>query len=195
MKSLRCVALTVTVLLASYSQSAMSSSPQQVTVLQGKRWVLLDIIDTVTDLYVETFVDGYKRPTLTFEADGFSIHDGCNAFGGSYTATATTLTIGEYGGADKGCSKEASARAKAYLNAFEGVSSYRLKDENIRSQNYKGQITTHRSENEHLELLDAEGRTTLAFTEANDRYRVTLQLKADTEVNLDDRANALGNTA
>ena len=188
MKTLRCVVLTVTVLLASCFQSAMSSSPQQATVLQGKKWVLLTIINTATDLEVESFVNGYKRPTLTFEADRFFGHDGCNAFGGSYTATATTLTIGEHSGIDESCSENVSARAKAYLDALEGVASYRTEDEFVEWQNFKGQITTHRSENEHLEVQDAEGRTTLVFTQANDRYRVTLQLKANAKVDLDERS-------
>lgn len=188
MKALRCFALTVAALLAVQSQSVESASPQQAANLQGKKWVLLRFTDSVTDLLTESFVRGHKRPTLTFEANRFFGHDGCNAFGGSYTATATTLNIGEHDVTDKGCNKQASARAKAYLNALERVASYRVKDEFIELRNVKGQTTTYRSKNEHLELQDARGRSILVFTEANDHYRMTLQLKAATKVYLDERS-------
>ncbi len=163
---LRYLTLTIAALLVSCNPSAVPTRPA--ADLQEKKWILLYIDEYLSPMVPgeESFTDGFKNLTLSFEQEQFGGYDGCNAFGGSYTVTATKLELGEIGGTTRGCDTEILAQAEAYL------------DELLR-------VTAYRTEGDRLELQDSDGRTTLTFTEADARYEVTLKLKADAKVELD----------
>lgn len=140
MSQLRYIMLAIAVLLAGCFQPDGSSS--QAMNIQEKKWVPLVVNGVPTVPGIEGFADGLKNLTLTFQKDRIFGYDGCNVFGGTYTATATTLAVGEVGGTTRGCRAEILVQAEAYLNALE-------------------QVVTYRVDGDHLGLQDEEGRTIL----------------------------------
>lgn len=97
MRTLRCIALTLVILLASCSQANESPPFPQATELQEKKWVLL-VVDGMSRLPgTANPMNGFTNLTSTLEPDRFYGYDGCNMFVGRYTATATTLDIGKPG--------------------------------------------------------------------------------------------------
>lgn len=165
MKPLRYIALALATLLVS-----CQLEPALPTVnLQG-RWVLVHIGDYFSPMVPgETFSGGSKHLVLTFQDETFTGYDGCNAFGGSYAATATALSFSEIGGTTRGCGAAVLSQAKAYFGAL-------------------GRVTSYHTQPGQLMLQDSEGRTVLEFLEADANYEVTLQFKSGAEVDLNERS-------
>lgn len=137
--------------------------------LLDRKWVLLRLGENVPFPGEVWEFDGFRNLSLTFSGQELAGYDGCNAFGGRYEATATALNIGQLAGSLRGCRPAVQRQAEAYTDALAGVATYQIKRDS-------------------LELQNAEGETTLWFTEADASYRLTLDLEADAPVNLDERS-------
>ena len=164
MNALCCLTLALATLLVS---CVPSTNPTSLDAnLQGKKWVLLYLIDYSPVPGKENVVDGFRNLTLTFRDNQFAGYDGCNVFEGSYTATVTALSFSELGGTTRGCNAELQSQAEAYFGALE-------------------QVATYRTEDDQLHLQNDKGREVLGFSEANATYEMNLQFKSDTNVALD----------
>ncbi|GEM_PF-1996827 len=75
-----------------------------------------------------------ERPaTLTFEADQVNGFSGCNNFGGSYQATADTLTFGPLRTTLAACTDEVLTRQEqAIFTALTGAAPYRIEGDRLR---------------------------------------------------------------
>ena len=98
-----------------------TSDPSSV---EGVPWVLVSGVD----------VDGWEAsaPSISFGEDGTaSGSSGCNQWGGSYTFDGDTLELGEIAMTSMGCPPPADEVERAYMDALEQASRWRLEDEEL----------------------------------------------------------------
>ena len=164
----------VTLFLTACAQPAPSAVSGASGNLQDRDWVLLRIEERALTLNSlvpgePNPVNGFRNLTLVLRNGTFVGYDGCNAFGGDYTATTTFLTFTGLNSSTRGCDGQVLTQADAYVKALLRVAKYQL-------------------EGDALTLRDVDGKALLWFTEADADYRLTLDLAADRPVNLSSRS-------
>lgn len=162
-------ALIVGLALASCSKPVPEPVTDPLPELLDRKWVLLRLGENVTFPGEVWEFDGFRNLSLTFSGQELSGYDGCNAFGGDYTATSTELDIVIGGSTSRGCEAPVLEQGAEYTRALTNVASFRISGD-------------------ALELRNEEGETTLWFTEADASYKLTLNLEADAPVSLDERS-------
>jgi heat shock protein HslJ len=114
-------ALFLVVLLTGCNQPDDSTGPSQYPAdMSGTEWVL-DVLNGQPPIKDSVL-------TLNFDSRHFEGFAGCNWYGGSYTATATTLGFSEIGGTAQKCSLPVGImqQEEAYLNGLRQVATYRV---------------------------------------------------------------------
>ena len=108
--------------------------------LSGTRWSLVSIGGSP--------VLASESTSMQFEKGRLSGSDGCNRYTTSYTASATSLTIGtNIAGTRMACKPDVMEEAKTFIEIL-------------------GRTTGYRRDGERMLLLDSSGRPTAAFRKA-----------------------------
>ena len=118
--------------------------PAQGNTLQGTEWVLVS-------LNGNALIEG-KEITLRFGEGSLEGSGGCNAYGGSYTASEDSLSLSDVYRTEMACMepKGIMAQEQAYFQALNAAASYRV-------------------DGDRMELYDEAGARILAFVAAGGR--------------------------
>jgi len=148
--------------------SQPTAEPDQ--TLLDKKWVALRVGDESTFPGDIRDADGFRNLSLSFALDGkLNGYDGCNAFGGDYTASLTALNIGVGESTTRGCEAGILEQGERYTSALTEAVAYRIVEDDLEFQN-------------------SAGETILWFTKADASYELTLDLRSDMPVTLGEQS-------
>lgn len=161
--------LSLTGLLAACG--AMRSTAE-VPSLDGTAWVLAELPGR--SLLEKTSV------TLHFEAGRISGSDGCNRFGGSYSASDPALEISPHLAMTMmACPADVSEQAQTFIAALQGARSFRISE---------GRLTLRSADGSTLATLAAQSQalagTSWQVTGLNNGRHAVVSLVADSSVTL-----------
>lgn len=133
---------------AAPSPSAPASAGASASALElnGTRWRLSDYLSPDGALFT---VPAAITPLAEFKDGTLTGNAGCNTFSASYTIEGDVITLGPAASTKMACEEPIASVENAYLAALSVIDKVAI------------------LENGKLQLWDSEGKTTLAFLQAN----------------------------